>query len=254
MALLEIRDLVVAIDGPGGAARVVDGVSFEVEAGEIMGLVGESGSGKSTLARAMLRLVAPTGGRILFDGTDVATMDKAALLAFRRRVQMIFQDPVGALNPRLTVRDCLDEVLRVHGAAGGRAARVAALMEMVGLGAALADRRPRALSGGQCQRVGIARALAVGPDLVVADEVTAALDVSIQAQILNLLADLKAELGLTLVFISHTLAVVRHICDRVVVMNAGRIVEEGPTEAVLASPREAYTRELIAAMPTLAGT
>jgi len=235
--------------------KAVDGVSFTVAKGETLGIVGESGSGKSTVARALLRFLEPTAGSVLFDGADVAGMDRAALRGFRRRAQMIFQDPVGALNPRHTVAACLDEVLQVHGRGGPaeRAGRVAELMALVGLPPTLADRRPRALSGGQCQRVGIARALAVGPDLVIADEATAALDVSIQAQILNLLADLKGELGLTMVFISHNLGVVRHVCDRVAVMNAGRIVEIGATADVLDRPRQPYTQALVAAIPAMHG-
>jgi peptide/nickel transport system ATP-binding protein len=233
--------------------RAVDGVSFTVAKGETFGIVGESGSGKSTVARALLHFQPPTAGSVLFDGADIGGLDRAGLRRFRRRAQMIFQDPVAALNPRLTVAGCLDEVLKVHGTGDRtqRVARVAALMAMVGLPPSLADRRPRALSGGQCQRVGIARALAVGPELVVADEATAALDVSIQAQILNLLADLKTELSLTMVFISHNLGVVRHICDRVAVMNAGRIVEIGLTAEVLDRPRDPYTQALVAAIPAM---
>jgi peptide/nickel transport system ATP-binding protein len=233
--------------------KAVDDISFTVAKGETFGIVGESGSGKSTVARALLRFQEPTAGSVLFDGADLGGLDRAGVATFRRRAQMIFQDPVAALNPRLTVTGCLDEVLKVHRSSDRteRAARVARLMAMVGLPPSLADRRPRALSGGQCQRVGIARALAVGPELVVADEATAALDVSIQAQILNLLADLKAELGLTMVFISHNLGVVRHICDRVAVMNAGRIVEIGPTAEVLGQPRDPYTQALVAAIPAM---
>jgi len=234
--------------------KALDGVSLTILRGETFGIVGESGSGKTTLARAMLRFVEPTAGDILFGGVNLWGMDRAAQLGFRRRAQMIFQNPVAALNPRMTVRACIDEVLRVHGEgdATARRARISALLSMVGLSDALAGRLPGALSGGQCQRVGIARALAVRPELLVADEATAALDVSIQAQILNLIADLKAELNLTVIFISHNLGVVRRICDRIAVMHHGRVVETGPTAEVLGAPREAYTRELVAAIPSMA--
>ncbi len=233
----------------------VDGVTLSVRRGETLGLVGESGCGKSTLARAMLRLVEPAAGRIRFDGTDIATLSGAELMRFRSRAQMVFQDPYGSLNPRMTARETLDEVLRVHGMAdaAARAARIEALVDMVGLTTDLLDRRPRALSGGQCQRIGIARALAVEPELIVADEAIAALDLSIQAQILDLLRDLQKRLGLTIVFITHNLAVVRHLCDRVAVMNRGRIVEEGTAASVMEAPRDPYTRTLIAAMPRIAG-
>lgn len=234
--------------------KAVDGVSLTVARGETLGIVGESGSGKSTLARVMLGFTPPTGGDVIFDGRNIAALDAPGLRALRRRAQMIFQDPVGALNPRLTVAQCLDEVLRVTGMAdkASRATRIAGLLDLVGLPRFLMDRRPAMLSGGQCQRVGIARALAAGPELLVPDEATAALDVSIQAQILNLIADLKREFGLTVVFISHNLGVVRHVCDRVAVMHCGRIVEIGPTAAVLDAPRDPYTRALIAAIPRMA--
>jgi peptide/nickel transport system ATP-binding protein len=233
--------------------KALDGVSLQVARGETLGIVGESGSGKSTLARVMLGFTAPTAGDVIFDGANIAALDRAGRRAFHRRAQMIFQDPSGSLNPRLTVRQCLDEVLRVTHAGDrlARQARMHALLDMVGLPRTLMDRHPAGLSGGQCQRVGIARALAVGPDLLVPDEATAALDVSIQAQILNLLADLKRELGLTMVFISHNLGVVRHICDRVAVMQRGRIVEIGPTQDVLGRPRHSYTQALIAAIPAI---
>jgi ABC-type glutathione transport system ATPase component len=255
---LEVHYPLPAGSGVGQKAasvlKAVDGVSLSIRRGETFGIVGESGSGKTTLARAMLRFVEPTAGDVLFRGDNLWGMDRTAQLAFRRRAQMIFQNPVAALNPRMTVRDCIDEVLRVHGegAAAARRSRITELLSMVGMSDALADRLPRSLSGGQCQRVGIARALAVQPELLVADEATAALDVSIQAQILNLIADLKVELNLTVIFISHNLGVVRRICDRIAVMHHGRVVETGPTAEVLESPREAYTRELVAAIPSMA--
>jgi peptide/nickel transport system ATP-binding protein len=262
--LVAIEDLSVDYGAPSALARLfgrdhsvaaVRGVSLSIARGEAIGLVGESGCGKSTLARAMLRLVEPASGTVRYDGADLRALEGSDLAAFRSRAQMVFQDPYGSLNPRLTVRDCLDEVLAVHGLKEGaaRAVRILELLEMVGLSPEFLDRRPSQLSGGQCQRVGIARALAVEPDLIVADEAIAALDLSIQAQILDLLRDLRRRLGLTLVFITHNLAVVRHLCDRVAVMNAGRIVEEGPAEQVMTAPRHDYTRALLAAMPKVAG-
>ncbi len=255
---LEVRyrtaSLVERLRGNQAGFAALDGIDLEVRRGETIGIVGESGSGKSTLARALLRFIAPTRGKVIFEGRDLATLDAGALRKFRCQAQMIFQDPVVALNPRMTVRQCLDEVLYAHGMGerSKRAARIEELLDMVGLPPDLAGRRPSALSGGQCQRVGIARALAVSPQLLIADEATAALDVSIQAQILNLLADLKAQFALTVILISHNLGIVRHVCDRVVVMKDGRIVEQGQTEHVLAQPREAYTRTLISAVPSMA--
>jgi len=236
--------------------RAVSGVSFAIPRGATLGLVGESGCGKSTVARAILRLVEPTGGAVRFGGADVRAMDAAALFRFRRSAQMVFQDPYAALNPRLTVAETLSEVFRVHRLCRPNEIRerVEALMATVGLPPELAGRRPNALSGGQCQRVGIARALAVGPQLVIADEAVSALDVSIQAQILNLLGKLREEMHLTLVFISHDLGVVRHLCQRVAVMYLGRIVEQGPTADVFARPRHPYTQALIAAIPTIRPT
>jgi peptide/nickel transport system ATP-binding protein len=237
----------------GGTVHAVNGISLAVRRGETLGLVGESGCGKSTLGRAMLRLVAPTAGRVAFEGRDLSAMDADALLAFRRRAQMVFQDPYAALNPRLPVGETLAEVFRVHRLCppGEVRRQVERLMTSVGLSPDLAGRRPAALSGGQCQRVGIARALAVGPELLIADEAVSALDVSIQAQILNLFTRLREERHLALVFISHDLGVVRHLCQRVAVMYLGRIVEEGPTEAVFAQPKHPYTQALIASIPRL---
>ncbi len=262
-ALLEIEDLRVEFRHgrlaelfsarSRGAVHAVNGVSLSVMRGETLGLVGESGCGKSTLARAILRLVAASGGRVRFDGADVLAMNAAELFDLRRRMQMVFQDPYGSLNPRLSVGAALREVLRVHRIcqADEIEERVARLMADVGLPPELRGRRPAALSGGQCQRVGIARALAVGPEMIIADEAVSALDVSIQAQILNLFAELRRKMDLTLIFISHDLGVVRHLCEKLAVMYLGRIVEYGPTEGIFADPRHPYTQALIEAMPRM---
>ena len=256
--LVAIEDLCVHFRVGGGGPlprrrtlRAVDGVSLELRAGERLGLVGESGSGKSTLGRALLGLVAASGGRVLVDGLDVTSGAPDALARLRRLTAMVFQDPYGSLDPMQRVGDALDEVLRRHrrGDRRERAARVDALLERVGLSPELARRRPHALSGGQCQRVGIARALAVEPRLIVADECVAALDVSIQGQIVNLLRSLSESDGVTLLFIAHDLALVRRLCERVAVLYLGRIVEEGPTEAVFEDPRHPYTRALVDAIP-----
>jgi peptide/nickel transport system ATP-binding protein len=238
---------------PRRVVRAVDGVSLELQRGETLGLVGESGCGKSTLGRAVLRLVEPTAGRVLFDGADVLRLDRADLFAFRRRAQMVFQEPHASLNPRLTVAQTLGEALRVHRIcpSDAIAQRIEQLMATVGLSSDLATRRPAALSGGQCQRVGIARALALGPDLLIADEAVSALDVSIQAQVLNLLMRLQAEMHLTMMFISHDLGVVRHLCQMIAVMYLGRIVEYGPAEAVFRTPRHPYTQSLVDAIPRM---
>lgn len=260
-ALLRADDVSVRFAGPAEGAlglrrrwlRAVDGVSLEIGPGETLGLVGESGSGKSTLGRALLGLEPLSGGRVLYDGADVSARGGAAARRLRRETAMVFQDPYGALNPRLAVGEAVAETVRVHrlAAPGEVNARVRALFDLVGLDPALADRRPHALSGGQCQRVGIARALALRPKLVIADECVAALDVSIQAQIVNLFMDLQARMGLALVLVAHDLALVRRLCARVAVMYLGRIVEEGPTAEVFAAPRHPYTRALIAAIPQI---
>jgi peptide/nickel transport system ATP-binding protein len=231
--------------------RAVDDVSFQVRRGAIVGLVGESGSGKTTAGRAILRLVEPTAGQVLFDGCDIAALPQKALRPWRKRMQIVFQDPYSSLNPRLRVRSILGEALDAHGLARGRARgpRIAELMTSVGLLPEQADRYPHEFSGGQRQRIGIARALAVEPDFIVADEPVSALDVSVQAQIINLIEDLRSRLGLTMLFIAHDLAVVDHLCDEVVVMYLGRIMESGPTADVMRQPRHPYTQALLSAAP-----
>ena len=231
--------------------RAVDGIDLDVAPGEAVGIVGESGCGKSTAARAMLRLIEPDAGSIRFAGSDVRAARGRALIALRRQMQMVFQDPYASLNPRRSIGQTLAEPLIVHGLAGRRAAweAAAALLEEVGLAAALLRRYPHEFSGGQRQRIGIARALALRPSLLVADEPVSALDVSVQAQILLLLRALQARRGLAFVFVSHDLAVVRWFCARVAVMYLGRIVEHGPVDAVFAAPRHPYTRLLRAAVP-----
>ncbi len=263
-AFLEIDDLHVRYRAPGGigdflarrpskTTRAVNGVSFAIDKGDTLGLVGESGCGKSTLGRALLRLTPTSGGSVRFAGQDILSLKERALLGFRRRAQMVFQDPYASLNPRLTVAETLGEVFRVHRLcpAGEVAERVRALMARVGLPAEFAGRRGAGLSGGQCQRVGIARALAMGAEFIVADEPVSALDVSIQAQILNLFNRLQREMGLTCLFISHDLGVVRYLCRRVAVMYLGRIVEIGPTEEMFRNPKHPYTRALIEAIPPM---
>jgi oligopeptide/dipeptide ABC transporter ATP-binding protein len=237
-----------------GVVRAVDRVDLDVFPGETVGLVGESGCGKSTLGRAILRLIDPTGGTVRFEGEDITTASQAALRPLRRRMQMIFQDPYASLNPRMTIGATLAEPLEIFGLADGRAGRrerVGALLERVGLPADAAARYPHELSGGQRQRIGIARALAVEPRFVVCDEPLSALDVSIQAQIVNLLEDLRAADDLTYLFISHDLEIVRHLCDRVAVMYLGTIVELAPAARLHAAPRHPYSQALLSAVPTI---
>ncbi len=235
-----------------GVVKAVDGVTLSVARGEVLGLVGESGCGKSTLARTILQLVPTTGGTVVLGGRNLTTASAAEILAARRHMQMVFQDPFASLNPRMTVYEALAEPLLVHQVCPPSEvpARVAALMEKVGLAARFSQKYPHEFSGGQRQRIAIARALALEPQLVIADEPVSALDVSIQAQILNLLAQLVRQLNLTLVFIAHDLSVVKHISDRVAVMYLGKIVELGPAVDVIARPRHPYTRALVSAIPT----
>jgi oligopeptide transport system ATP-binding protein len=257
--LLEVRDLVKYFEvgagffgGRRGTVRAVDGVSFVIRRGETLGLVGESGCGKTTTGRCVLQLERPTRGSVVFEGQELTTLGEAELRAVRRRMQVIFQDPYSSLNPRMTVGEIVEEPLAVHrivpdGVA--RAARARQLLSHVGLLTQHARRYPHQLSGGQRQRVGIARALAVEPALIVCDEPVSALDVSIQAQIINLLEDLQAEFGLTYLFIAHDLAVVRHISDRVAVMYLGKIVELADRKTLYDDPLHPYTRALLSAVP-----
>jgi oligopeptide/dipeptide ABC transporter ATP-binding protein len=256
--VLEVRDLVKHFVAKRSAfgrvlatVKAVDGVSFDLAPGETLAVVGESGCGKSTLGRLVMRLIAPTGGRIVLDGSDITDLSDAALRPYRRAIQLIFQDPFASLNPRMTIGEILAEPLMLHGIvpAAKRPERVAELLRLVGLPAHQAARYPHEFSGGQRQRIVIARALAVEPKVVVCDEAVSALDVSIRAQILNLLKELQARFGLAYIFISHDLGVVRHIADRVAVMYLGRVVETGPIDEVFGSPRHPYTRALLSAIP-----
>ena len=249
--LLVVENLRTSYRTRTGVVNAVDDVSLQIAPGETVGLVGESGCGKSTLSRTLVRLVQPASGRIVLEGTDLAPLSERALKPWRRKIQMVFQDPYASLNPRRTVHDILDSVLVMHGQneRSERNARIAAILERVGLPADAASRYPNAFSGGQRQRIGIARALIVRPSLVILDEPVSALDVSVQAQILNLLVELKEDYGLSYLFISHDLAVVRYISDRVLVMNEGRIVESAATATLWENPQHAYTRSLLAAVP-----
>jgi peptide/nickel transport system ATP-binding protein len=250
--LVEVDGLSVWYTSGKKVVKAVDGVSFDIYAGETLGLVGESGCGKTTLGRALLRLVEPTGGHIRFEGTDMATLDARALKKMRRHMQLIFQDPYSSLNPRLSIGMAIAEVLKVHGLAATereRRARVVELLEKVSLKAEHFDRYPHEFSGGQRQRIVIARALALRPSFIVCDESVSALDVSVQAQVLNLINDLKKEFGFTVVFISHDLSVIRYISDRILVMDRGYIEEIGEAEEVYLRPKSLYTRRLIAAIP-----
>jgi len=255
--LIEVRGLVKEFPlrggpfGKKGTIRAVDRVDLEIYRGETLGLVGESGSGKTTLGRTLLRLIEPTEGIARFAGRDIFSMNRNELKGFRRRAQIIFQDPYGSLNPRMTVGEALREVLGVHRLvrAGEAEARIIELLEMVGLSPDHRRRYPHEFSGGQRQRIGIARALAVEPEFIVCDEPVSALDVSVQAQILNLLAELQDRLGLTYLFIAHDLSVVEHLSDRIAVMYRGEIVESGPASEVIGAPTHPYTQTLLEAVP-----
>ncbi len=231
--------------------KAVDDISFEINAGEVVGLVGESGSGKTTVGRTLLRLEEATSGNVRFDGTDVMALNASDLRKYRKRMQIIFQDPYASLNPREKIREILTHPLRLHsiGDVSDHEDRAVKLLETVGLARDHLDRFPHEFSGGQRQRIGIARALAVQPEFIVADEPVSALDVSIQAQVINLLEDLKTDLNLTMLFIAHDLGVVEHICDRVIVMYLGRVMEVGPVAELYARPNHPYTKALLSAVP-----
>jgi oligopeptide/dipeptide ABC transporter ATP-binding protein len=257
-ALLAVKNLRKYFPIKGGVlnrvvnnVKAVDGVSFDVMRGEVVGLVGESGSGKTTVGRTLLRLEEATDGAVMFDGTDIMEIGKDEMRSYRKRMQIIFQDPYASLNPREKIRTVIGHALALHriGTPADREDRIVGLLEQVGLSADYLDRFPHEFSGGQRQRIGIARALAVNPDFVVADEPVSALDVSIQAQVINLLDDLRSEFNLTMLFIAHDLAVVEHICDRVIVMYLGRIMEIAPATALYNSPAHPYTKALLSAVP-----
>ncbi len=257
MALLEVRHLVKEFGRSGGLlrkrtiVRAVHDVTFAIDEGETFGLVGESGSGKTTTGRCILRLVEPTSGEVRFKGEDVLSFSRARMRQARRDMQIVFQDPYSSLNPRMRVGAIVEEPLIIHriGSKTERRARVAELFDLVGLDPAQLTRYPHQFSGGQRQRIGLARALALNPSLIIADEPVSALDVSVQAQVINLLMDLQERLKLTYLFIAHDLRLVRHICSRVAVMYLGKIVEMGPTERLFAAPAHPYTRALLSAIP-----
>lgn len=252
MTLLEIKNLSKTYHGKNGAmVQAVADVSLEIAAGEVLGIVGESGCGKSTLGRSLLRLIEPSGGQVLFEGQDIVPLKKSALKPVRRDMQIIFQDPFGSLNPRHKVGKVIGEPLEVHqiGTKQSRLEKVRELLDIVGLPQNAIDRHPHEFSGGQRQRIAIARALALDPKLIVADEAVSALDVSIQSQIINLIAKLQKQLNISIMFISHDLSVIRHVSDRIAIMYLGRIVETGETEAVMQHPQHPYTQSLLSAIP-----
>jgi ABC-type oligopeptide transport system ATPase subunit len=261
MPLLEVENLCTWFPVLGGVLRrkvgdirAVDNVSFAIEAGKTVGLVGESGSGKTTVGRTILKLVSATSGRVKFEGRDILPMTERQFRPLRRRMQMIFQDPFGSLNPRFTIGEIVGEALEIHFSEmsrADRADRVAELLTLVGLHSDMMRRYPHEFSGGQRQRIGIARALAVKPDFIVCDEPVSALDVSVQAQIVNLLQDLQEQFNIAYLFIAHDLAVVEHISDHVLVMHRGQIVESASAEAIYNDPRHDYTKTLLAAVPSL---
>jgi len=262
MPILEVKDLRTWFPVHGGVfrrktgdIRAVDGVSFSVEPGQTVGLVGESGSGKTTIGRTILKLQRATSGSVEFSGRDILPMSEREFRPMRREIQMIFQDPFGSLNPRFTIAEIVAEALEIHFPAmsrGDRRDRVGELLRMVGLNPEMMARYPHEFSGGQRQRIGIARALAVEPRFIVCDEPVSALDVSVQAQIVNLLQDLQEQLGIAYLFIAHDLAVVEHISDHVLVMHRGKIVESAPAEQIYSDPQDDYTKSLLAAVPQLA--
>ena len=257
--LLSVRDLKVHFPVKGGLlqrtidhVKAVDGVSFDVPRGKTVGLVGESGSGKTTTGRAIARLAPITGGIISYEGQDLAGLSRSEFFAYRKKIQVIFQDPFGSLNPRMTLYSIIAEPLDIHfkkWTKSDKEARVADLLTKVGLSADFMNRYPHQFSGGQRQRIGIARALAVEPEFIICDEAVSALDVSVQAQIVNLLQDLQEELGLTYLFIGHDLAVIEHVSDQVLVMTEGKIVEQATADQIYADPQHPYTRKLLAAVP-----
>jgi len=251
--MVEARSLVKEYAANGSVARVVDGVSFEIQTGETLGLVGESGSGKSTVARMVLGLLQPTSGEVLFRGEPLPSLGSSRMRDLRRHMQIVFQDPYAALNPRMTVRRILEEPFVIHGEkpAHGLSARLQELLKCVGLDESALPRYPHEFSGGQRQRVNIARALALNPQLLVLDEPVSALDVSVGAQVINLLRELQRSLGLTYLFISHSMPLVRYLCDRVAVMQRGKLVELGDCIQVCEDPQNPYTQQLIAATPEL---
>jgi peptide/nickel transport system ATP-binding protein/oligopeptide transport system ATP-binding protein len=259
--LMEVRDLKVHFPVRSGLLRrqtdvfkAVDGVSFSVPAGKTVGLLGESGSGKTTIGRTLVKLLAATAGEVLWKGEDILPMSEREFRPLRRRIQYIFQDPFGSLNPRMTISKIIGEALEIHFKEmrpSERDDRVAALLKRVGLRSEMGSRFPHEFSGGQRQRIGIARALAVEPEFLICDEPVSALDVSVQAQIVNLLQDIQQELGLAMLFIAHDLAVVEHVSDSVLVLHRGKIVDAGVTGEVLQAPRNSYTRELLAAVPRI---